>query len=169
VLAAILISVFQQYIIVLENKYTGVLPPLIRFFSNLFSIIILGGLIISGFYYIYGTSDKNKNGFKRTFIRVGKIISSIWILLMFIFALGSSHDAGYSISKVTDTEFFVIMDIEEINRFPNFAETINEIETSGNKYYGQPVPREEWNALRDFLIEQKNVTQKGQAAIVMLK
>jgi len=53
-------------------KYTGVLPPLIGFFYNLFSIIILGGLISSGFYYIYGTNDTSKNGFKRTFIRVGK-------------------------------------------------------------------------------------------------
>lgn len=82
VLAVILISVFQQYVIVLENKYTGVLPPLIGFFSNLFSIVILGGLISSGLYYIYGTSDTGKNGFKRTFLRVGKIISAIWILLM---------------------------------------------------------------------------------------
>lgn len=169
VLAVILISVFQQYVIVLENKYTGVLPPLIRFFSNLFSIIILGGLISSGSYYIYGTSDTIKNGFKRTFIRVGKIISSIWILLMFLLALGSSHDAGYSISKVTDTEFFVVMDTEEINRFPNFAETINEIETSGNEYYGQPVPREEWNALRDFLIEQKKCNSKGTSGNCYVK
>lgn len=169
VLAAILISVFQQYVIVLENKYTGVLPPLIRFFSNLFSIIILGGLISSGSYYIYGTSDTSKNGFKRTFIRVGKIISSIWILLMFLFALGSSHDVGYSISKVTDTEFFVVMDTEEINKFPNFAKTINEIEISGNEYYGQPVPREEWNALRDFLFEQKKCNSKGKSGNCYVK
>jgi len=165
VLAAILISIFQQYVIVLENKYTGVLPPLIGFISLLFSLIILGGLISSGFYYIFGSSDTSKNGFKRTFIRVGKIISIIWILFMFVFALGNSHDAGYSISKVNDTGFFVVMDTEEINRFPNFAKAIYEIETGGNEYYGQSVPREEWNALRDLLVEQKQCYSKGNCYV----
>jgi hypothetical protein len=150
VLAAILISVFQQYFIVLENKYIGVLPSLIGFFSNLFSLIILGGLITSGFYYIYGTSDTSKNGFKHTFMRVGKIISAISILLMFGLALTNSQYVGYSISKVNDAEFFVVMNTEEINRFPIFAEAVK-----GNGYHGQPVPREEWNALRDILVYQK--------------
>ena len=165
VLAVILISIFQNYVIVLENKYIGVIPPLIGFFSLLFSLIILGGLISSGFYYIFGTSDAGKNGFKSNIMRLGKIVSSIWILLMFLFALGSSHDAGYSISKVNDTEFFVVMDTEEINRFPNFADAINEIETSGNEFYGQPVPREEWNALRDYLVEQKKCYSKGNCYV----
>lgn len=150
VLAAILISIFQQYAIVLENKYTGILTSLIGFFSNLFSLIILGGLISSGFYYIYGTSDTSKNGFKRTFLRVGKIISVIWILLMFVLALTNSQEVGYSIFKVNEPEFFVVMNTEEINRFPIFAEAVK-----GNGYHGQPVPREEWNALRDLLVEQK--------------
>jgi hypothetical protein len=150
VLAAILISVFQQYVIVLENKYTGVLTSLIGFFSNLFSFIILGGLISSGFYYIYGTSDISKNGFKHIFMRAGKIISVISILLMFVLALTNSQYVGYSIFKVNEPEFFVVMNNEEINRFPIFAEAVK-----GNGYHGQPVPREEWNALRDLLVEQK--------------
>jgi len=65
--------------------------------------------------------------------------------------LGESHnDLYYSISKVNDPEFFVVMDTEEINRFPNFTEAI---ETGGNN--GRPVPRGEWNALNDLLVNQK--------------
>lgn len=156
VLATILISVLQQYIIVLENKYTGVLPSLIGFFSNLFSLIILGGLISSGFYYIYGTSDINKNGFKRTFIRVGKIISAISILLMFVLALTNSSYAGYRISKVNEPEFFVVMNTDEINRFPIFAEAVK-----GNGYNGQPVPMEEWNALQELYQKKCSSNEKN--------
>jgi hypothetical protein len=160
VFAAVLISVFQQYAIVLENKYTGVLTSLIGFFSNLVSLIILGGLISSGLYYIYGTNDTSKNGFKRTFLRAGKIISAISILLMFAFALTNSQYAGYSISKVNEPGFFVVMNTEEINRFPIFAEAVN-----GNGYHGQSVPMEEWNALRDLLVEQKKCYSNGNCYV----
>jgi hypothetical protein len=160
VLAAILISVFQQFAIVLENKYTGILTSLIGFFSNLFSLIILGGLISSGYYYIYGAGDTGKNGFKRTFMRAGKIISVISILLMFVLALTNSQYAGYNISKVNEPGFFVVMNTEEINRFPIFAEAVK-----GNGYHGQPVPMEEWNALRDLLVEQKKCNSNGNCYV----
>lgn len=59
--SVILISVFIKYSTVLENKFTGVIPPLIGFFSFLISLIILGGLICIGFYYLSGGSGASKS------------------------------------------------------------------------------------------------------------
>lgn len=160
-LSIILLSISQKYITVLENKFTGVIPPLIGFFSFLISLIILGGLIGIGFYYIFGSSDTNKNAFKRTLLKFGKIVSFIWILFMFIFSLGASHDAGYIIKKVNETEFFVVFDAREINAYPYFSKAINELEKGEKDMFSSAVPREEWNALRDYLDNQKKCRSKG--------
>jgi len=88
---------------------------------------------------------------------------------MFLFALGSSHDAGYSISKVTDTEFFVVIDTEEINRFQNFARLSMKSRQVETNIMANQFPREEWNALRDFLIEQKKCNSKGTSGNCYVK
>lgn len=168
-LSIILLSISQKYTAVLENKFTGVTPSLIGFFSVLISFIILGGLIGTGFYYILGSSDTNKNDFKRTFLKFGKTVSLIWILFMFIFALGSSHDAGYIIKKVNETEFFVVFDTGEINKYPYFSKAINELEKGENDIFSSAVPREEWNALRDYLDNQEKCRSKGTSGNCYVK
>lgn len=160
-LSVILISVFAKYYTILGNKFTGVIPPLIGFFYFLISLIILGGLIGIGFYYILGSIDTSKNALKNTFLNLGKIVSVIWILFMFVFALGASHDAGYFIKKVNETEFFVVVDAGEINRFTYFAKAVNDIEKGTITEYSSAIPREEWNALRDLLDDQKKCRSKG--------
>ncbi len=158
--AVILISVFQGYTTTLENKFTGVVPPLIGFFSFVFSLIIIGGLIGIGFYQTFDSNGINKNGSIHIFLKLGRTVSVIWILFMFVFALGASHDAGYFIKKIDEPEFFALMGSEEINRYPYFAETINEIEKGTTIEYSIAVPREEWNALSDYLGNQKNCRSK---------
>lgn len=161
VIAVILSSIIPKYIIVLENKFTGVITPLIGLFSFVIPLIFLGGLICIGFYYVSGSSDTNKSSLKNTFTKVGKIVSLIWIVFMFVFALGASHDAGYFIKKVNETEFFVAVDAGEINRYPYFAKAINDIEKGSIIEYSGAVPREEWYALRDLLDYQKKCRSKG--------
>lgn len=155
-LSVILISVFAKYSTILGNKFTGVIPPLIGFFYFSISLIILGGLIGIGFYYILGSIDTSKNALKNAFLNLGKIVSVIWILFMFVFALGASQDVGYFIKKVNETEFFVVVDANEINIYPDFAKAINDIE-KGEKdsYTSGAVPRDEWNSLRDFIGQKK--------------
>lgn len=160
-LVVTLISIFPKYITAMENNFIGVIPPLIGLFSFIIPLMILGGLICIGFYYESGNSDMNKKDVKNIFLKLGMVISFIWILFMFVFALGSSHDPGYSISKVNETESYFIIEAGEINRFPYFAKAINDIEISGKEIYNSgAVPRGEWNALRDY-IDQKRQSGGG--------
>ncbi|KCZ70879.1 hypothetical protein ANME2D_02905 [Candidatus Methanoperedens nitroreducens] len=160
--SGIIISILLNYSSTLKDKFTGVMPPLIGFFSFLTSMITLGGLICIGLYYILGSSSANENRLKNTFTKLGKIVSVIWILFMFAFALGASHDAGYFIKKVNEPEFFVVVDAGEIDRYPYFAKAINDIEKGRIIEYSGAVPREEWRALMTLLDDQKKCRSIGK-------
>ncbi|NJD54398.1 MAG: hypothetical protein FIB07_16235 [Candidatus Methanoperedens sp.] len=165
----IIISIPLIYLSTLGDKFTGVIPPLIGFFPFLTSTIILSGLICIGLYYILGSSDANKSSFKNIFTKLGKIVSVIWILFMFVFALGASHDAGYFIKKVNEPDFFVVVDAGEINRFTYFSRAIDDIENGRMTEYSGAVPREEWNAVRGLIDDQKKCHSKGTSGDCFVK
>lgn len=140
----------------LENKFTGLIPPLINIFVILVPPMIVGGLICTGLYYALGSRDANKErDFKNIFIKIGTIISLIWVIFNLVFSFAGYQDARYIVSKVYGNESFVVVDAGEVNKYPYFANTINEIEKTGKQSYdSNPVPREEVNTIRDIVYQK---------------